>query len=210
ATRAARGSALTAGTEPGPVKATATGLLPTMSARDAFVVAARNCLAQMQANEAPARRGSDPEGIHQLRVGLRRLRALVTAYRDTLAPEPHELLSCELRWLQQELSPARDWDVFVAATLTPIVERVPELKPALEAARELRELGRMRARATLDSPRYTALLLRCYLWLATGSWATTDGSILDRSVGDFAATILQRRHRRLCRLGGKRADLSEP
>src|SRR4029077_5327960 len=99
------GYALTTGTESAPVKATATGLVATMSARDAFVVAARNCLAQMQANEAPARLGSDPEGIHQLRVGLRTLRALVTAYRDTLAPEPHELLSRELRWLQQELNP---------------------------------------------------------------------------------------------------------
>jgi triphosphatase len=210
ATKAARGYALTTGTEPAPVKATATGLVGTMSARDAFVVAARNCLAQMQANEAAARLGNDPEGVHQLRVGLRRLRALVTAYRDTLAPEPHELLSRELRWLQQELNPARDWDVFVATTLTPIVERVPELKPAREAARELRDLAQARARATFDSPRYTALLLRCYLWLVTGSWATTDGANLDRSVGDFAATILQKRHRRLCKLGGKRAELSEP
>jgi triphosphatase len=209
-TKAARGYALTAGAEPKPVKAGAAGLVGVMSARHAFAVAARSCLSQMQANEAAARVGRDPEGIHQLRVGLRRFRALVGAYRDALAPEAHQLLSRELRWLQQELNPARDWDVFTASSLAPIAERVPELKRALEAAQELRDMAQARARAALDSPRYTALLLRSYLWLATGEWAAVDGGILDRPVGDFAVGILQRRHRRFRKFGGKRADLTEP
>ena len=209
ATKAARGYALLADAEPAPVKATAPGLVATMTARDAFAAAARSCLAQMRANEAPARLGSDPEGIHQLRVGLRRLRALATAYRDTLASEPHEYLSRELRWLQQELNPARDWDVFIATSLMPIAERVPGVRPGLDAADELRMLAQSRARATLDSPRYTALLLRCYAWLATGGWASADAGMLDRPVGDFASGILNRRHRRLRKFGGKRADLSE-
>jgi len=209
-TKAARGYALTAGAEPEPVKAGAAGLAGPMSARHAFAIAARSCLSQMQANEAAARLARDPEGVHQLRVGLRRLRALVGAYRDTLAPEAHQLLSRELRWLQQELNPARDWDVFIASSLDPIAERVPELKPAQEAAKELCDLAQVRARAALDSPRYTALLLRSYLWLATGAWTAADSAILDRPVGDFAAGILQRRDRRLRKFGGKRADLSEP
>ena len=33
--------------------------------------------------------------------------------------------------------------------------------------------------------------------------------ILDRPVGDFASTILNRRHKRLRKFGGKKADLSE-
>jgi len=208
ATKAARGFALMSGEQPEAVKATAVGLRGTMSARDAFAAAARSCLGQMQSNELPARLGADPEGIHQLRVGLRRFRALVTAYRDTLAAEAHELLSRELRWLQQELNPARDWDVFIANTLSPIVERVPELQPAVEAANELRTMAQSRARATLDSPRYTAMMLRGYLWLETGGWAAAEAGLLDRSVAEFAAGILQRRHRRLRKFGGKRAALS--
>ncbi len=209
ATKAARGFALMSGEQPAAAKATAAGLRGTMSARDAFAAAARSCLAQMQSNEMPARLGADPEGIHQLRVGLRRFRALVTAYRDTLSAEAHEFLSRELRWLQQELNPARDWDVFIATTLTPIVERVQELQPAVEAAHELRAMAQTRARATLDSPRYTAMLLRCYLWLETGGWAAAEAGLLDRPVTEFAAGILQRRHRRVRKFGGKRAALSE-
>jgi triphosphatase len=209
ATKAARGYALLSGSPPAPAKASAAGLAATMTARDAFAAAARSCLSQIRANEAPARLGSDPEGIHQLRVGLRRFRALATAYRDTLADEPHEYLSRELRWLQQELNPARDWDVFIATTLMPIAERVPAVRAGLDAAGELQALARTRARATLDSPRYTSLMLRCYSWLATGGWAAAEALVLDRPVGDFASAILQRRHRRLRKFGGKRAELSE-
>src|SRR5215475_8063667 len=131
ATKAARGYALLDGTQPQPVKALPTGMVPTMTARHAFGIAARNCLAQMRDNEASARLGRDPEGVHQLRIGLRRLRALVTAYRDALAPAAHEFLSRELRWLQQELNPARDWDVFIETTLQPILGRVAGLEGCL-------------------------------------------------------------------------------
>jgi triphosphatase len=211
ATKAARGYALLDGaaTEPQPAKATPTGLLPTMTARHAFAIAARNCLAQMRGNEASARLGRDPEGIHQLRIGLRRLRALVNAYRDALAPAAHEFLSRELRWLQQQLNPARDWDVFIATTLEPITRRMPGLEACLEAAKELRDLAQERATATLASPRYTAFLLRCYHWLATGAWASAETGLHDRPVVEFAAAMLHRRHRRLLKFGGKRADLPE-
>lgn len=209
ATKAARGYALLDGAQPQPVKALPTGLLPTMTARHAFAIAARNCLAQMRDNEASARLGRDPEGIHQLRIGLRRLRALVTAYRDALAPAAHEFLSQELRWLQQELNPARDWDVFIETTLEPILRRVAGLEACLEAAKELRDLAQERAQATLAAPRYTTFLLRCYSWLSTGAWASIEAGALDRPVGEFAGAILQHRHRRLRKFGGKRADLPE-
>jgi triphosphatase len=209
ATKAERGYGLLSGEAPSPAKATPAGLTATMTARDAFAAAARSCLAQMRANEVPARIGDDPEGVHQLRVGLRRFRALATAFRDTLSEEAHEFLARELRWLQQELNPARDWDVFIAATLTPIAERMPGVRPGLDGAAELRDRAQARARATLDSPRYTALLLRCYHWLATSGWASPDATILDRPVGDFASAILNRRHKRLRKFGGKKADLSE-
>ncbi len=208
-TKAARGYALFGGTAPAPVKAAPVGLRPTMSARHAFGLAARSCLAQMRANEASARLGRDPEGIHQLRVGLRRLRALVAAYRDMLAPEAHALLSRELRWLQQELNPVRDWDVFISGTLEPLTSRLPALRQSVEAAQDLREVAQQRARTALTAPRYTAFLLRCYLWLMTGAWASGDCVLLDRPVGELAAAILQRRHRRLAKFGGKRARLPE-
>jgi inorganic triphosphatase YgiF len=209
ATKAARGFALRDGLRPQPVRATPTGLLASMTAREAFAVGARNCLAQVRANEEPARLGEDPEGTHQLRIGLRRFRALVTAYHDSLAPVARDFLSDELRWLQQELNPARDWDVFIATTLEPIFQRMPGLEACLEAAKELRGRAQQRAVATLAAPRYTAFLLRCYSWLATGAWAASEAVALEQPITEFAGAVLQRRHRRLKKFGGKRAELPE-
>ena len=80
-TKADRGYALHNGTsaEPPPVKARAIDLSPNMTAAQAFVVAASSCLAQVCANEAAVIAGRDPEGVHQMRVGVRRFRALRVA-----------------------------------------------------------------------------------------------------------------------------------
>jgi triphosphatase len=192
-----------------PVKAGSPRLLPKMSARIAFTIVALSCLAQIQGNEVPAKVGNDPEGIHQLRIGLRRFRALVAAFGDILSVECQKLLAQELRWLQQELTAVRDWDVFVTKTLIPIEKRVPELQSAIVAAGKLRTMAQARARAALDSPRYAALLLRCHIWLATGGWAASDARKLDKPVGRFSAAILRRRDRHLRKFGGKRADLPD-
>src|SRR5262249_46428392 len=129
----------------------------------------------------------------------------------------HALLSDELRWLQGQLGPARDWDVFVGQTLGAMAERLPD-EMALEALRReavtLRDAARQAAVAALDDPRYTTLLLHVGLWLEAGSWARAgvDGSapLAGQPVAPFAASILQRHHRRLRKQGGRHADLSVP
>src|SRR4051812_4622859 len=62
------------------------------SGATAFETIARSCIRQMRANEACARPEQDPEGVHQFRIGLRKLRVLVGAYRQYLAPEFRDLL----------------------------------------------------------------------------------------------------------------------
>ena len=48
-----------------------------------------------------------------MRVAIRRLRAMMRAARELLAPEWSEPLRAELRWLGGELGPLRDADVFI-------------------------------------------------------------------------------------------------
>lgn len=193
-----------------PVKAGRARLAVTMTARVAFTVLASNCLAQMQGNETPAKLGNDPEGIHQFRIGLRRLRALVSAFGDMLPAKSHRKLVGELHWLQQELSAVRDWEVFATSTLGPIARRLPDLQYAVAAAHRLQEIAQHRARAALGSPRYAALLLHFHIWLVTGAWASPDAAKkLDEPIGRFAAASLKRRHRRLRKFGGKNAALPE-
>ncbi len=54
-----------------------------------------------------------PEGVHQMRVALRRLRALVQGLRPFLLSQDLEQLGAKARNFARALGPARDWDVFL-------------------------------------------------------------------------------------------------
>ena len=66
------------------------------------------------AHDPGARLGREPESLHQMRVAIRQLRAILRAAKPLLVPEWAESLQDELRWLGQLLGPARDLDVQLA------------------------------------------------------------------------------------------------
>lgn len=55
--------------------------------------------------------GVDPEGVHQMRVAMRRTRAVMKAFRDMLGDDVVAGFNTELRWLARNLGRARDADV---------------------------------------------------------------------------------------------------
>ena len=115
-------------------------------------------------HDAVVREGIDPEGVHQARVGTRRLRSDLRAYGSLLSPEWVASLRDELSWLADALGAVRDADV--------LLERLDHRVLALSAGE--RRGGRVlvkrlvadrdRARATLlevlEDQRYLDLLDR--------------------------------------------------
>ena len=109
------------------------------------------------------RLGDDPEDVHDLRVAVRRLRAILRAARKALPDEWVEPLRGELKWLGSEvMGPLRDLDVLVAH----LVEQAEalgseDIETALTALLPL-EAEHARAREAvleaLDGERYLALL----------------------------------------------------
>jgi CHAD domain-containing protein len=155
-------------------------------------------LAQVQGNEAGFLSGSDPEYLHQMRVGLRRLRAAVTtpadpAWREALAP-----LNEEMRWLSSALGPARNWDVYLTEILPPLSRHFGNSR-ALAAFRSrcrgLRRRYLVRAREAVLSRRYRKLLLDLGALLAGESWPGVPEEI----AAEFAQAVIARRDRRLRR-----------
>jgi hypothetical protein len=65
------------------VKAVAVDLSPGAATRDGFKAIGLACLKQMIGNN-PALLAGDPEGVHQMRVGLQRLRAAISLFADIL------------------------------------------------------------------------------------------------------------------------------
>ena len=67
------------------------------------------------------RTGAEP--VHQARVTLRRLRALMLAFRPVLR-DIETALKPPLANLKDVLGPARDWDVFLAETVDPLARNL--------------------------------------------------------------------------------------
>ena len=220
-TKAGRGYALASNAAARPVTGAKPALSPEMTAGQAFQAIARACRDQIQGNEPAVLNGlapgGDPEGVHQMRVGIRRLRAALRAFRRILEPKAVAYLKGELRWMQRELGPARDWDVFLTETLPPVRAALPE-ESGFDALASTAQAARRRAyeRATgvITDARFVRFLLQLNLWLEedlllvppAGRW---DGSGPGGARPDpaaepiraFAGRVLQRCDKKLRRTG---------
>ena len=108
--KAERGYRLYAGEKPAPTKALPLALDRTMRTQEAFQLIARACLQQLIAN-LPVLRDGDPEGLHQARVAIRRLRAASSLFSGILGDDQTGALKQELRWIAGEFGPARELHV---------------------------------------------------------------------------------------------------
>ena len=193
-------------TTPGAVKATALKLDKRMSAEQAFQAIARNCIAHIQANEAGVAKVHDGECLHQMRVGLRRLRSAQSMFRGLIVLPVD--LATDIDWLVGQLGPARDWDVLAASTLAKVSEaaghpaQLVELRMAVQ--RQANELHGVAA-AAVASERYSRLMLELSGWVERRGWR--DGAPLAtqtrlrQRVGKFADAVLERDQERLLKRG---------
>lgn len=169
--KAERGYGLADDTLKDHVKAAPIILNEGMTAADGFRAIAFSCLHHLTANRAAVLAG-DPEGVHQMRVGLRRLRAALSLFKPLIAGKELETIKEDLKWLGGGLADARDFDVFLKKTVRPMEKDVPAGLPALEEDIEARRRkGFARARKLVQSPRYRRILLKTALWLTGGDWA---------------------------------------
>lgn len=204
--KAERGDALATGRVGSPRKALPVVLDPVWSAMRALRHIVLDCVAHMQANEYGVHEAQDAEYLHQLRVGLRRLRSCIGLFRFMASEKDYADIVAALRWLSGELGPARDWDVYVEETLPTLQGAVPAIETLKPAALALRAQYGERARQALASPRYVRLLLelarRCNLEDFGVPSATGKKRIaFDAPVAEFAEAVLRNRHRRLHRRG---------
>jgi CHAD domain-containing protein len=106
----------------------------------------------------------DPEGVHDLRVALRRTRSLVTTFRKELGEEACDALRLDLRRAGAELSAVRDLEVVEARLHDQLGEQPAELVLGDVAARIDDHVRAMRAGAEpavdalLGSSRWRTLL----------------------------------------------------
>ncbi len=114
------------------------------------------CIAQVTANARIVSDFRDGEGLHQMRVGLRRL---LTAMKLFAAPAFVDLYP-RVKALATVLSPARDLDVLMAVTLEPMAEAIG--RSAVERLRKratpMRDAAWDRAVAAVSGDEFAALI----------------------------------------------------
>jgi triphosphatase len=184
-----RGYELIDGEQGAPVKAAHIALHEGSNTRDALKTIGRACLKQVICNE-PALLNADPEGVHQMRVGLRRLRAAMSLFAALLDDPQTAAIKAELKWLTGELGPARELDVLVSHVM-PIKDRKMRGGGVRSVSHELaeqREAALARAHNAVQSSRFRALTLEVAAWLEAGQW-TTSRDDLARDRGDLPITV---------------------
>jgi len=173
----------------------------TTSALHAMIVA---CLAQVQVNVPGALLELDEEYLHQVRVGLRRLRVVLAIVRHIYDDPEAVALREQVGRLCVDLGRAREWDVFVTQTLASICARMPEhagLREVLRASERRRKQLHAATVNRLASADFQRMLLRFGAWLHSGKWPE-PGIPLKR----FALRILEKRHERVLAQGAASRD----
>lgn len=201
-TKAERGFMLQARSVLPAVKARRVLLAPEATLEQAFVAIAGECIAQMLANEAGIIDGGDADCLHQLRVGLRRLRTALRLLRRWIVPP--QPLKEELDRLSAALGPARDAEVLAGQTLAQVIAQVPQdadlmrlqQSVAASAARRLVAVA-----AGLAAAEHTRLTLGLGAWLHARGWREgLDAhtlAALDTPAEPMAALVLARCRKRL-------------
>ncbi len=153
------------------------------------------------AHDPGTRLGTNPEELHQMRVAVRRLRAVLRATRPVQVGDWSTPLADDLRWLGATLGPVRDADVL----LERFTGRGEALSPGLREpfARALRPIEEARGRArveladALESTRYLLLLERL------------DRAAVGAAFDDHGATLERLAQREFKRLRKREQRLSD-
>jgi inorganic triphosphatase YgiF len=168
----------------------------------------QRCLVHALANEAAASEGRDGEGVHQLRIALRRLRSALSIFADVLPPAARMRWRNEARWLLGALGPCRDLDVFLTDLLPPVVTAAaadPALVLLQRVAAERREAAQSVVRETLATQRAGDFFLDLACWIQRAGWRQDAEPEMraaqQQPIGVVAALILDRRRRSLRKAG---------
>lgn len=167
---------------------------PALQARSgaavAFVSNVQAAVEQIRANAPGALAGRNHEYLHRLRVGIRRLRSTLRAFRELVRRRRARTFDRKLRALLRAIGAVRDWDVFLQSPMPPALRR---------ASRKQRAMAEASLRVALAARRLSLLSDRLYVWAQSEPWRASAKP--DEPLGKFGTRAL----RRLCEALGDAA-----
>src|SRR3974390_582027 len=188
-------------------------LTPFGSVDDAFKTIAQSCLHQVLGNAA-AVCARNPAAVHQMRVGMRRLRAAISVFSDIVRDDQVDQIKDRLKYYAAELAPARDLEVMIVDVLRPFRRRHPEDKgfaALIGSYTRRRTKAYERAIQAITSDEFHKFTIECAAWIEAGHWTDNNGPANNKglagSINVSAAHQIARRRKRLLRRGRHLVDL---
>lgn len=184
------------------LRAQSTAVGPETTGAEAFQLVAREALVQVGVNARLLQRAHNPDVLHQLRVGLRRLRAALWVFKAMLDAEGLNAARDETRWLAGELAEARDIDVFLQKSEAPDdIDDSPGRAAFFRALRIAQAEAYERALAAVGSERFSTLLFTLAEWIEVGRWRRLANDeqrkLREEPAAALAASVMDRLDRRL-------------
>ncbi|SFN00672.1 Inorganic triphosphatase YgiF, contains CYTH and CHAD domains [Pleomorphomonas diazotrophica] len=187
-----------------PTTATDTDLDDDMSVEMALQQVLRSCAVQISANVAALRVGDDPEGAHQLRVGLRRLRTALKIFAPVMAPGAAEPLADEAQRLAGEVAAVRDLDVLIEELVAPL-DGGDDMAVLIALLEKRRKAARTHLATVLADRRTGDFLIDLLAFTEARGWLSTDdvgqSGDLAAPITPFAERVVGRLRRKVEKLG---------
>lgn len=190
-----------------PQRADQPQLNPEHTCAEAFTAVVQSAVTQITANRSAVLGSDNPDAAHQLRIGLRRLRSALRAFRPLADMPALRELEGRAQALGRCVGQLRDADVLINEVYAPVVPAMRDTA-APQRLHELllahRERARERVRTELRGERWAVLQLHFALWPRI----VDDAADLGPPITRFARSALRKRWRRVAESGDRLDELS--
>jgi len=195
ASLAEEGRALARGEAPRPRRRGPSDLAEAATV-EAALAGAIGHLLEVMLHFAPAcQLDEGPEGVHQTRVALRRLRSILKTFRPAARCPALDAFDAELKALADKLGPARDWDVFLGGLGAAVAAAMPDdhrIAALTKAAAARRDAAYAALRVELEGAGFRRLALAGIALLHQAPWRQPPAEdIAGERAGERATRLAQ-------------------
>ncbi|MDX8376702.1 MAG: CHAD domain-containing protein [Mariprofundales bacterium] len=184
--------------KPQPNKAKILAVVDTLSVEESFINILQSCLQQIQYNTHAILYNDDPEGVHQLRVSLRRIRTCFHFFVKIIPRTSSKIIEQKYNFLLSTLGMNRDADVFYLDCIEPLLTEMPQLQPVADYILDKRHTALQDTRKLLDSAEYAHFMLYFGQWLAAKSWRKDcETKALAQNICDYVPARLSSYQQRI-------------
>jgi len=164
-------------------------------------------LQRMKRFQPIAWEGLDREGVHRMRVAIRRFRTILRAYRPALGKSVVKPINKELRWLFKQLGEARDADVGEMA-IQQFIASLPEDAARAAAPYEAHVRQRtfdayMNLTEVFVGGRYRELINTLEEFVAAGPHESMKVRVGDLTIAEAADRDIRKSARRMIKRGDR-------